>query len=79
MNESRGGAFFSQECPDLAGQFSRAAEQAIQDQGAPDVTVQAVFGCESDPAQDLLAVTGRRQRSVARPRGYQKPRGCHSP
>jgi hypothetical protein len=49
-----GRSVLSQECPGLAGQFSRAAEQAIQDQGAPDVAVQAVFGCASDPAQDLL-------------------------
>ena len=48
MNESGGGAFFSQEDSRLAGQFSRAAEQAIQDEGAPDVAVQAVFGRESE-------------------------------
>ncbi len=32
------------------------------------MAVQAVFGRESDPAQDLLAVAGRRQRGVSRRR-----------
>ena len=30
------------------------------------MAVRAVFGRESDPAQDLLAVAGRRQRRVSR-------------
>jgi hypothetical protein len=59
VNEPRGGAFLSQECPGLAGQFARATEQAVQDEGAPDVAVQAVFGGESDPAEDLLTVAVR--------------------
>src|SRR5581483_3237162 len=35
----------------LTGQFPCAAEQAVKDQGPPDVPVQAVFRGEPDPAQ----------------------------
>src|SRR5580693_5490268 len=40
----------------LAGQFSRAAEQSVQQQRSLHVAMQHVFGSEADTAEHLLAV-----------------------
>src|SRR5262245_25277189 len=73
VDESRCGAFLQQEDPRLAAEFSRAAEQAVEDERAPDVALQAVLGREPDPAENLLAVAARSQRRVSRRRlGQQR-------